>query len=126
MRKVLQDVKDFHDGCGIPVAPTPSFPADDRVDLRNKLLTEEYNEYFRGIENRDIVEVADALADMVYIIAGTALEFGIPLDRVWDEVQRSNMTKIDPVTGQVRRRSDGKIQKPDGWQPPNIKKVMFT
>jgi predicted HAD superfamily Cof-like phosphohydrolase len=70
------------------------------------------------------VEVADALADMVYIIVGTALEFGIPLDRVWDEVQRSNMAKVDPVSGRVEKRADGKVKKPQGWEGPRISEAL--
>jgi predicted HAD superfamily Cof-like phosphohydrolase len=61
---------------------------------------------------------------MVYIIVGTALEFGIPLDRVWDEVQRSNMAKVDPVSGKVSKRPDGKVEKPQGWVAPDVAGVL--
>jgi len=68
--------------------------------------------------------LSDGLADLIYVCVGCALEYGIPLDRVGDEVQRSNMAKVDPLTGAVRRRLDGKILKPEGWTPPDIAGVM--
>jgi predicted HAD superfamily Cof-like phosphohydrolase len=88
--------------------------------LRQRLLREEYIEWLTAVSERDMVETADALADMVYIIVGTALEFGIPLDRVWNEVHRSNMAKVDPETGRVKRRDDGKILKPQNWTAPDV------
>jgi predicted HAD superfamily Cof-like phosphohydrolase len=71
----------------------------------------------------DIVEIADALADIIYIACGTAVSYGIPLNRVFDEVHRSNMAKL--VDGKVIRRADGKILKPDGWTPPDTKAAVF-
>lgn len=124
MLKILQDVRAFHEACDVPVATSVGFPSRERVELRQRLLREEYLEWLQAVSERDMVEVADALADMVYIIAGTALEFGIPLDRVWDEVQRSNMAKVDPVSGRVNRREDGKILKPEGWTGPRIGEVL--
>lgn len=124
MKSILSDVRAFHEVCGVPIRSRPSFPGIDRVTLRNRLLWEEFNEYQEAVANRDIVATADAIADIIYIAVGTALEFGIPLDRVWDEVQRSNMAKVDPVTGRVLRRVDGKILKPDGWRGPDIEGAM--
>lgn len=72
----------------------------------------------------DMEEIADGLADLIYVAVGAALEFGIPLDRVWAEVQRSNMAKVDAETGRVRKRADGKVLKPDGWTPPDIKSAL--
>jgi predicted HAD superfamily Cof-like phosphohydrolase len=119
MKHLLDDVREFHEACGVPVLTTPTIP-EDRIGLRLDILDEEHKEFRRAVEARDIVQIADALADVIYVAVGTALEFGIPLDRVWEEVQRSNMAKRDPVTGKVRRRDDGKVLKPEGWTPPNI------
>lgn len=124
MKSILSDVRAFHEVCDVPIRSRPSFPGIDRVTLRNRLLWEEFNEYQEAVANRDIVATADAIADIIYIAVGTALEFGIPLDRVWDEVQRSNMAKVDPVTGKVRKRFDGKVEKPRGWRGPDIEGVM--
>jgi predicted HAD superfamily Cof-like phosphohydrolase len=75
-----------------------------------------------GESFNDIIEVADALADIIYIACGTAVSYGIPLDDVFAEVHRSNMAKL--VDGKVIRREDGKIQKPDGWTAPDVKGVL--
>jgi predicted HAD superfamily Cof-like phosphohydrolase len=93
-------------------------------DLRKKLLIEEVNEYYNAEYADDLVEIADALADIIYIACGTAVSYGIPLDRVFTEVHRSNMAKL--VDGKVLRRSDGKIQKPEGWTPPDIETILAT
>lgn len=124
MKSLLQDVRAFHEACDVPVAASLGFPSRERIELRQRLLREEYLEWIAASSERDMVEVADALADMIYIIVGTALEFGIPLDRVWDEVQRSNMAKVDPETGRVKRREDGKILKPQGWESPRISEAL--
>lgn len=118
------DLRAFHEACDIPIRAEPSFPNQDRITLRADLLDEEHEELREAIEERDIVKVADGLADIAYIVLGTALEFGIPLDRVWAEVHRTNMAKVDPTTGKVRRRADGKVLKPEGWTPPDIAKVL--
>ena len=125
MKKILDDVRAFHEATGVPVRETPRLPALHRVYLRAALLAEEYEEARDAIvDERDLPKIAKELVDLIYIAAGTALEFGIPLDRVWDEVHRSNMAKVDPVTGRVRYRDDGKVLKPEGWTPPDIAKVL--
>jgi predicted HAD superfamily Cof-like phosphohydrolase len=98
----------------------PSDP--DERQLRIRLLEEEFNEYLAGEVKDDIVEISDALADIIYIACGTAVSYGIPLDKVFAEVHRSNMSKL--VDDQVIRRADGKIQKPQGWKPPDIEGVL--
>lgn len=124
MKNVMAMVQEFHVAMDLPVANNLGFPDDARVKLRDALIEEEYLELLDATSMRDMVEVADALADMVYIIAGTALEYGIPLERVFAEVHRSNMAKVDPETGKVRRRADGKVLKPAQWAPPDIKSIL--
>jgi predicted HAD superfamily Cof-like phosphohydrolase len=116
------DVRDFHQAFGQRIGEKPEFPDEDERKLRVKLLKEEFREYLDGESFNDIVEVADALADIIYIACGTAVSYGIPLDDVFAEVHRSNMAKL--VDGKVIRREDGKIQKPEGWTAPNIKKIL--
>ncbi len=72
----------------------------------------------------DLVEVADALGDITYVVNGAAHSFNIPLDEVVDEIHRSNMTKLDPATGKPIIREDGKILKPASYERPNIKSVL--
>jgi predicted HAD superfamily Cof-like phosphohydrolase len=113
----MEAVLEFHNKFNIPVGE--SFQDRDRRQLRLSLLVEEFNEYLEGEMANDKVAIADALADMIYIICGTALEYGIPLAVVFDEVQRSNMTK-----NPSQNREDGKILKGPDFEPPRIREIM--
>jgi len=116
------DVKDFHQAFGQRIGEKPELPNQAERDLRTNLLAEELMEYRDAEKANELVEIADALADIIYIACGTAVSYGIPLDDVFAEVHRSNMAKL--VDGKVLRRADGKIQKPEGWQPPDIEGVL--
>ena len=118
------DVKEFHQAFGQRVGKKPELPDREERDLREKLLIEEVNEYCNAEYADDLVEIADALADIIYIACGTAVSYGIPLDKLFAEVHRSNMAKL--VDGKVIRRSDGKVQKPEGWIPPDVKSVLYS
>ncbi len=121
-KTMFEMVREFHQAFGQRIGRRPSLPEESERTLRKALLTEEFEEYKRGEENNDIVEIADALADIIYIVCGTAVSYGIPLDALYAEVHRSNMAKL--VDGKVLRRDDGKIIKPEGWTPPNIEGVL--
>jgi predicted HAD superfamily Cof-like phosphohydrolase len=112
----------FHSAFGLLRAEQPQLPDEAARQLRINLLYEEYCEYLKGETEDDLVQIADALADMIYIACGTAVAYGIPLDKVFAEVHRSNMAKL--VDGKVIRREDGKVLKPEGWTPPDVKGVM--
>ena len=116
------DVRDFHQAFGQRIGEKPELPNVSERTLRMKLITEEFNELCDAEEANDIAEIADALADIIYIACGTAVSYGIPLDDVFAEVHRSNMAKL--VDGKVIRREDGKVQKPEGWTSPDIKGVL--
>lgn len=122
MVDMFNSVKDFHVAFGQLVGETPKFPDKETRDLRKRLLTEEFREYVIGEDNNDLENVAKELADIIYIVCGTAVSYGISLDKVFAEVHRSNMDKL--VDGKVIYRDDGKVLKPDGWQPPNIKQFI--
>jgi predicted HAD superfamily Cof-like phosphohydrolase len=94
------------------------------MEFRIRLIREELDELEEACKAGDIVEVADALGDIVYVAVGAAHHFGVPLDHCWQEIQSTNMAKVDPATGKVRKRADGKVLKPEGWQPPNIAKAL--
>jgi predicted HAD superfamily Cof-like phosphohydrolase len=119
MKRLLEQVREFHEAFGVPILSLPQMPHEERRKLRYRILKEEFEEYVAAENDDDLAEVADALGDMAYIIAGTALEYGIPLDRVLDEIHRSNMAKLGP-DGKPIKRADGKVIKPEGWQPPDI------
>lgn len=115
----LQMVRQFHEAFGVPAYGTPRVPSQKRQDLRRKLIEEEWWETYHALLKSDIVKIADGLADLVVVIYGTALEYGIDLDAVLEEVHASNMAKLGP-DGKPILREDGKVLKPEGWKPPNI------
>lgn len=123
MSNMFQDVKDFQTAVGQNVGTKPEFPSPSERILRMKLLKEEFDEYNEGETNNDLENIAKELADIIYIVCGTAVSYGIPLDKVFDEVHRSNMAKL--VDGKPVRRDDGKILKPEGWTPPDVKKILY-
>lgn len=100
-----------------------TFGGEDDDELRYDLLAEEVNELADAYEAQDLVAIADAIADIVYVLVGTALLKGIPFDEVFAEVHRSNMTKLGP-DGQVARRADGKITKGAYFEPPRIAQIL--
>lgn len=111
-------VREFHAACNLPIGDERA-PCLTNGKLRVKLLKEEFKELRRAIRKGDIVEACDALEDMRYLIDGCGVEWGIDLEPVFVEVHRTNMLKA----GGPRRR-DGKILKPEGWQPPDIEGVL--
>lgn len=115
----LAQVREFHEKFGVANRQTPGIPGGGINFLRKELIKEEFFEFLRAWNRDDLVEMADALADLTYVILGTALSYGIPLDPVFNEVHRSNMLKTGGAT-----RPDGKILKPEGWQPPDIESIL--
>jgi len=91
----LNQVGEFHKTFKAPILDEPTIPSEDRCDLRVNLLQEELNELKQAIEDNDIVEIADALCDLQYVLSGAVLEFGLgdKFVELFDEVQRSNMSK---------------------------------
>ena len=115
-------VREFHNAFGVPIAEKPIARIDSHY-MRVGLLEEEFSEYKAAVEANDVVEVADALADMLYVLYGTAIEHGIPINAVFAEVHRSNMTKADE-NGMPYRRNDGKIIKGPRFEPPEIARLL--
>ena len=116
-------VADWHRAFNVPILDTPTFPSEARIGLRVNLIAEEVSELFAALNNKDIVEVADALADLLYVTYGMALEFGIPIDEVFEEVQSSNMSKLDE-DGKPIYRDDGKVMKGPNFRLPDIASVL--
>jgi predicted HAD superfamily Cof-like phosphohydrolase len=112
-------VREFHNKFGQPVVEKPTDPNWDRSDLRIRLMREELNETVGAILAGDLVEVADGLADLIYVALGTAIEYGIDMEPIFREVHRSNMAKLPG-----NMREDGKVTKPEGWEPPRIAEIL--
>ena len=136
IEKLTGSVRRFMEAGGQEVNDYPAIPAQETVQLRRELLGEEYGEYVTAeksialaavmgerVTDHHFINLADALADMVYVIVGTAISYGINLDAALEEVCRSNDTKF--VDGQLIRREDGKILKPEGYEPPDLAAVLF-
>lgn len=111
-------VRAFHAHVGQADAPSPDISA--HRDLRVSLIAEEFKELRDALALENVVGVADALADLLYVVVGSALQWGIPLEAVLAEVHRSNMTK----TGDLKR-SDGKILKGPGYSSPDVAGVLL-
>ena len=126
MRTLLAQVRAFMVACGqaSPQSGAPAVPKPDVKCLREELIEEEYEELREAMKNDDMVEIADALGDLMYVCAGTAIAYNIPLDQVWGEIQRSNMDKIDFDLGRARKGGNGKVLKPEGWVAPRIKEIL--
>ena len=148
----IEKVSEFHKTFEAPILDNPEIPSEDRCKLRISLLQEELDELKQAIEDKDIVEVADALSDIQYVLSGAILEFGLgeKFNDLFDEVQRSNMSKacssiqeaIETISHYkkkdgtesmykqvgdkwiVYRMSDNKILKSVNYSPANLKKII--
>lgn len=117
-------VLDFMWAFDQPVQPYPTLNVpQDLIDLRVELIREEFQELKDDLERGDVVGVADALGDLLYVIYGAAHSFGIDIDTVFREIHRSNMTKLGP-DGKPITRADGKAVKGPNYEPPNIKAAL--
>ena len=126
MKKQLDHVEKFHDTFGIPNEYAPKATiSNDLIDLRFKLMAEENEEYLEAAKNGDLVEVADALGDMMYILCGTILSHGMQhkIEEVFEEIQRSNMSKLGE-DGKPIYRADGKVLKGPNYFRPNIAGII--
>ena len=92
----------------------------EQFNLYVALINEECQELDQAIQALDKVETLDALVDILVVTIGAIHSMGADAEGAWDEVMRTNLAKIDSVTGRVNRREDGKILKPQGWQPPQL------
>lgn len=147
----LNQVADFHKTFNAPILQSPQIPSKERCELRVSLLQEELNELKAAIEDNDLVEIADALCDLQYVLSGAVLEFGLgeKFPALFNEVQRSNMSKAcsnqqeaaetiafyqekdeeayAEISGDkinVHRKSDHKVLKNKHYSPANLKAIL--
>ncbi|WP_233883847.1 nucleoside triphosphate pyrophosphohydrolase family protein [Tenacibaculum piscium] len=128
MKNKLKAVQEFHEAFKINIQNKPTIAiSEDRKKLRFELMKEENEEYLEACKNNDLVEVADALGDMLYILCGTIIEHGMQdkIEAVFNEIQRSNMSKLDE-NGEPIYREDGKVLKGKNYFKPNIKEILET
>ena len=125
-QKIIGEVETFHKSFGIENHYEPNVALSvSELELRHRLMAEENDEYLEAAMRGDIVEVADALGDQLYILCGTILKHGLQhkIEEVFREIQRSNMSKLD-ANGQPIYREDGKVMKSELYFRPNIAEIL--
>ena len=126
MKNKIAAVHEFHSAFGLGIKNTPTADLGEAKNLlRYKLMREENEEYLEAANNDDLVEVADALGDMLYILCGTIIEHGMQhkIEEVFNEIQRSNMSKLG-ADGKPIYREDGKVLKGPNYFKPNIESIL--
>lgn len=122
----INHVKEFHEAFKIENREEPTANiGEDNYLLRHRLIEEENNEYLQACKEGDLVEIADALGDQLYILFGTILKHGLQykIEEVFEEIQRSNMSKLDSE-GNPIYREDGKVLKGENYFKPDIKSIL--
>ena len=117
-------VKIFMETFGQEIKAKPSFSTDKINKLRLDLIKEELDELKEAMDNKDLLEVADALTDILYVTYGAGHAFGINLDKCFEEVQNSNMSKLDE-NGKPIYNDAGKVMKGPNYFKPNLSKFVY-
>jgi len=120
MTNMFRDSDKFMTAC----EQTISGMNDDQFRMYAKLITEEYDELQVALANKDPVETLDALVDILVVTIGAINSMGADGEGAWREVMATNFNNIDRRTGKVLRRDDGKILKPEGWEPPQLQNFL--
>ena len=126
MQKQLSAVRKFHDVFGLGSSENPKGDLGNAKNLlRYNIMKEENEEYLEAVQNNDLTEVADALGDMLYILCGTIIEHGLQhkIEAVFDEIQRSNMSKLGH-DGAPIYREDGKVMKGPNYFKPDFTQIL--
>jgi predicted HAD superfamily Cof-like phosphohydrolase len=118
--KANEAVKEFHREFELLINESPTLVDRAIVLNRIRLIQEELSEYAAGAAKGDLVEIADALTDLLYVVVGGFVEHGLPMDKLFVEVHRSNMTKIGGVKDQA-----GKLVKPASYEPPRLESIIY-
>jgi len=113
--------KAFHDRFGVFARSCPGLVDEATKELRIRLIREELGEFEKAANDKNLVKIADALADLLYVIYGTGVSYGIDLEPIFKEVHESNMSKGDP---DVLRAPNGKILKAKNWKPPDLQPIL--
>ena len=117
MTNMPLDVRAFQLACD-------QFSSKENAELYAELIEEEFNEFKEALLDEDDVKQLDACIDMIWVILGYCHMKKFKVSQAWDEVAKSNFAKVDKETGKVIRREDGKILKPEGWKPPDLKEYV--
>lgn len=118
-------VREFQEAFSVELPERPKLLTKKRAELRQSLLEEEVSEIYVGVKSKDITQIADGVIDCMYILIGTAHEYGFAdrLVLLFDEVHKSNMSKVGP-DGKAIFREDGKVMKPESYKPPKLARIL--
>ena len=127
IKKPIEAVTKFHESYGLGIEHTPKANLPKNIsELRFNLMKEENEEYLQASRDEDLIEIGDALGDMLYILCGTIIEHGFQdkIESIFDEIQRSNMSKLG-ADGKPIFRKDGKVMKGPNYFKPDLKKILL-
>ena len=116
---IHDDVRAFHKLFDLGYDTRPGFPEIEIEERRLRLLQEEYGELFEAVRHKGLSDIAGEAVDLIYVTVGLLLEYGIDIRPIWDAVHKANMAKAGG-----ERRADGKILKPEGWKPADLKGLI--
>jgi len=116
----VEALREFHRKYGHCVSEKPTTVSQAVRNLRIRLIDEEAGETIEALQDANLVEIADGLADLLYVVFGTAVSYGIPIDEVFKEVHRSNMTKT------LDKDNGGKTMKGPDWESPKIREIIYN
>ena len=126
IKKPIEAVTKFHKSYGLGIEHTPKANLPKNIsELRFNLMKEENEEYLQAAQDEDLIEIGDALGDMLYILCGTIIAHGFQdkIESIFDEIQRSNMSKLG-ADGKPIFRKDGKVMKGPNYFKPDLKKIL--
>lgn len=123
MRRAVEQIHQFMTTFGQQTQALPNLPSRAIKNLRKKLVLEEAGEFADAVDAGDLVAIADAIGDLLYVVLGSAIAYGIDPEPIFEEVYRSNMTKKWP-DGTVHRDEGGKVIKPSTYSPPNLGPII--
>ena len=127
IKKPIEAVTKFHESYGLGIEHTPKANLPKNIsELRFNLMKEENEEYLQATRDEDLIEIGDALGDMLYILCGTIIAHGFQdkIESIFDEIQRSNMSKLS-ADGKPIYRKDGKVMKGPNYFKPDLKKIIL-
>ena len=127
IKKPIEAVTKFHESYGLGIEHTPKANLPKNIsELRFNLMKEENEEYLQAAQAEDLIEIGDALGDMLYILCGTIIAHGFQdkIESIFDEIQRSNMSKLG-ADGKPFYRKDGKVMKGPNYFKPDLKKILM-
>ena len=126
IKKPIKSVTEFHNAFRLSIEHKPKSDISSEItELRYNLMKEENEEYLQAVKSNDLIEIGDALGDMLYILCGTIISHGFQdkIEAIFDEIQRSNMSKLG-ADGKPIYREDGKVLKGPNYFKPDIEKIL--